>query len=92
MVSFPKALLLSVVAAVSTSAATVSLDWTLAAKNIAPDGFTRKAALVNGGYPGPLLKANKGDTVFVTVNNRLNDPSMRKSTSIVCLFYILSQG
>jgi len=92
MVSVPKTLLLYVIGAVYTNAATVTLNWEIAAKRIAPDGFTRSAALVNGVYPGPLLKANKGDTVFVNLNNRLNDPNMRKSTSIVCLFITFCLG
>ena len=83
MVSFPSILLLPIIGAVFANAAIVYRNWDLVAKKTAPDGFTRTAALVNGRYPGPILKANKGDTVFVTVNNHLNDPNMRKSTSIV---------
>lgn len=77
------------IVALSSHAATVNLNWELAAKTISPDGFDRTAALVNGQYPGPLLKANKGDTIFVNVNNKLNDPNMRRSTSIVCLYNLL---
>ncbi|KIJ45860.1 multicopper oxidase [Sphaerobolus stellatus SS14] len=68
--------------ALFANAAIVSQTWTAAAKVIAPDGFQRTAALINGQYPGPLLKANKGDTVFVNLVNNLNDPTIRKSTSI----------
>lgn len=74
---------LSVTSPLLASAANVVQDWTLATAEFAPDGFTRTAALVNGVYPGPLLKANKGDTVTVNVHNKLNDPGIRKSTSIV---------
>jgi len=66
--------------------AIITKNWTISAGTVAPDGLNRVSALINGGYPGPLLKANKGDTVFVNVDNRLNDPGMRKSTSIVRLF------
>lgn len=66
-----------------SEAAAATHQWTLASKDIAPDGFTRSAALVNGQYPGPLLSFNKGDTAYVNVNNRLSDPTMRRSTSIV---------
>lgn len=66
-----------------SQAAVVTQQWTLANKDIAPDGFTRSAALVNGQYPGPLLQFNKGDTGLITVNNRLTDPTMRRSSSIV---------
>ncbi|KIJ45864.1 multicopper oxidase [Sphaerobolus stellatus SS14] len=79
---------LSVLLAVVANAASVVQDWTLAATPIAPDGFTRTAALINGVYPGPLLKANKGDTVTVNVDNQLNNDHMRKSTSIVRLHLI----
>ncbi|KIJ22840.1 multicopper oxidase, partial [Sphaerobolus stellatus SS14] len=82
MVSFNKATLFCFVAAACTNAATVNYNWNIAAHNIAPDGFTRSAALINGVYPGPLLKAFKGDSVNINVNNQLNDPTMRKSTSI----------
>ncbi|KIJ45892.1 multicopper oxidase [Sphaerobolus stellatus SS14] len=83
MVSFNKVTLLSFVSAACTNAATVNYNWTIAAHNIALDGFTRSAALINNVYPGLLLKANKGVSVNIHVDNQLNDPSMRKSTSIV---------
>ncbi|KAJ7615877.1 Cu-oxidase-domain-containing protein [Roridomyces roridus] len=61
-------------------------EYTLDVVNapIAPDGFNRSAfgILANGTFPGPLLIANKGDTVKVTFNNKLTDQSMRMSTSI----------
>lgn len=40
---------------------------------IAPDGRLRQALLVNGQLPGPLIEANWGDTVVVTVNNKMQD-------------------
>jgi iron transport multicopper oxidase len=49
---------------------------------IAPDGFSRSASLANGQFPGPVLSANKGDSLQVTVNNQLSDSRMRRSTSI----------
>lgn len=67
------------------SGAQVVQDWTLTSQDIAPDGFTRSAALVNGQYPGPLLAVNKLDTVTINVNNQLSDPTMRRSTSIVSI-------
>jgi len=50
--------------------------------NVAPDGFDRPAVLVNGSFPAPPILAKKGDTLKVTVNNNLNDTSMRRSTSL----------
>jgi len=58
-------------------------NFDLVSANVAPDGFTRSAALVNGQFPGPVITANKGQDIRVTVNNKLSDPSMRRSSSIV---------
>ena len=65
--------------------ADVYQNLTLFAKIIAPDGFLRSASVTNGQFPGPLIRANKGDTVKITVNNELWDPTMERSTSIVRL-------
>ncbi|KAJ7742790.1 Cupredoxin [Mycena metata] len=50
--------------------------------NVAPDGFVRSAVTANGTFPGPVITATKGQTLRVTVNNKLTDPTMRRSTSI----------
>ncbi|KAJ7324013.1 Cupredoxin [Mycena albidolilacea] len=65
-------------------AASVIRDYTLDIVNgpLAPDGFPRIGVLANGTFPGPVLTANKGDTLRVRVNNKLTDGSMRLSTSI----------
>ncbi|KAL0958134.1 hypothetical protein HGRIS_000302 [Hohenbuehelia grisea] len=59
-------------------------DVTLNVANakLAPDGVLRSTVVANGTYPGPLIKAFKGETLRVTVNNKLTDPTMRRSTSI----------
>jgi iron transport multicopper oxidase len=49
---------------------------------LAPDGFKRSTITVNGQYPGPPILMNKGDSLTVTVNNKLTDPTMRRSTSL----------
>lgn len=36
------------------------------------DGFERQMYVVNGQYPGPLLEANQGDDMEITVINRLD--------------------
>jgi iron transport multicopper oxidase len=51
-------------------------------KNLAPTGFTRSMVTANGQYPGPPITAIKGQTLRVTVNNKLTDPTMRRSTSV----------
>ncbi|KAF2001928.1 carbohydrate-binding module family 18 [Amniculicola lignicola CBS 123094] len=40
---------------------------------IAPDGVERIGLLINGQMPGPLIEANWGDTVVITVNNKLQN-------------------
>jgi len=66
----------------TVSAGTKSYTLNIRNAHIAPDGFYRSASVANGTFPGPLLSATKGDTMQVTVNNKLSDPRMRRSTSI----------
>lgn len=63
-------------------ARTVEYNLKISNGKIAPDGVERVATLVNEGYPGPLIFANKGDTLKVKVQNKLTDPSMYRTTSI----------
>ncbi|EAU91985.2 laccase 4 [Coprinopsis cinerea okayama7 len=49
---------------------------------VAPDGFNRSAVLVNGVHPSPLIKANKGETYYLNVVNKLHDSTMLRSTSV----------
>ncbi|KAJ7024838.1 laccase [Mycena alexandri] len=51
-------------------------------KQIAPDGFSRSTVLAGGTFPGPLIKANKGDRFSLNVEDQLTDPTMLRSTSI----------
>ncbi|KAF2396900.1 hypothetical protein EJ06DRAFT_177362 [Trichodelitschia bisporula] len=51
----------------------VSYSIDITNSTIAPDGITRMALLINGSMPGPPIRASWGDTVVVTVNNRLHD-------------------
>ncbi|CAE6441180.1 unnamed protein product [Rhizoctonia solani] len=69
-------------------ARTVEYDFKITNGQVAPDGAKRDATLVNGQYPGPLIFANKGDTLKVKVRNELKNPEMYRTTSIVCLFDI----
>ncbi|KAJ9602199.1 hypothetical protein H2200_013319 [Cladophialophora chaetospira] len=50
---------------------TFALTITSAQSNF--DGTSRPAFLINGGTPGPLIEANYGDWVEVTVTNLLTD-------------------
>ncbi|KAG6236899.1 hypothetical protein E4U25_003226 [Claviceps purpurea] len=47
-------------------------DFTISRGHIAPDGFEREVILVNGAFPGPLIEANWGDTIQVTVHNNIS--------------------
>ncbi|KAJ7694533.1 Cupredoxin [Mycena rosella] len=71
--------LLAALNAHTALAASVIRDYTLDIVNgpVSPDGFTRIGVLANGTFPGPVLTANKGDTLRV-----LTDGSMRLSTTI----------
>ncbi|KAJ2912231.1 hypothetical protein MD484_g8184, partial [Candolleomyces efflorescens] len=55
---------------------------TISNVDIAPDGFSRPAAVVNGVHPGPLIVAQKGDRFDVQVTNDLTDTSITTDTSI----------
>ncbi|KAJ7734064.1 laccase, partial [Mycena metata] len=57
-------------------------DITLVNANVAPDGFSRSAVTANGVVPGPLITANKGDTLNLNVINSLTDNTMLLSSSI----------
>jgi FtsP/CotA-like multicopper oxidase with cupredoxin domain len=52
---------------------TVYYNFDITNTTLAPDGIPRIVLTVNGSLPGPLLEANWGDTVVVTVNNKLQD-------------------
>lgn len=79
---FPSLLLTLLSSALTINAATLDYVFNLANTQLAPDGYSRASVAVNGVFPGPLITANKGDTLNVLVNNGLTDSSMRKSTSI----------
>ncbi|KAM7205257.1 Cupredoxin [Rhypophila sp. PSN 637] len=49
-------------------------DFTLSRGVIAPDGYQRDVLLVNGAFPGPLIEANWGDKIIVTVRNNITAP------------------
>ncbi|KAG1872898.1 laccase [Suillus subalutaceus] len=57
-------------------------DLNISNKVIAPDGFSRSTTLAGGTFPGPLIKANKGDHFAINVVNKLDDGSMFEVTSV----------
>ncbi|KAJ6562631.1 laccase [Mycena capillaripes] len=68
----------------STALASIgpTADLTLTNGDVAPDGFTRQAVLVNGQAPGPLIVGNKGDEFNINVIDQLTNETMLLSTSI----------
>ena len=50
-------------------------DFTVSRGLIAPDGVNRSSLLVNNQFPGPMIEANWGDYIQVTVHNKIDGPS-----------------
>ncbi|CAG9941535.1 unnamed protein product [Clonostachys rosea f. rosea IK726] len=48
-------------------------DFTISRGKLAPDGVQREVLMINGGFPGPTIEANWGDTIQVTVHNQIED-------------------
>ncbi|KAK4982538.1 hypothetical protein LTR50_007698 [Elasticomyces elasticus] len=46
-------------------------QWTVTNETLAPDGVSIPMLVVNGQFPGPLIEANWGDWIEVTVTNGL---------------------
>ncbi|KAF2963826.1 laccase [Xylaria multiplex] len=46
-------------------------DFNISRGMIAPDGYQKSVLLVNGQFPGPLIEANWGDYIEVTVHNNI---------------------
>jgi iron transport multicopper oxidase len=76
------AVLLALLNSYPTSGATVPITLDIINAVGSPDGFERVMVSANGTYPGPLIKAQKGDTLVVTVNDKLTDDTMRRSTAL----------
>ena len=49
-------------------------DFEISRGRISPDGVLRDVILVNGQFPAPLIEANWGDVIQVTVRNNITDP------------------
>jgi L-ascorbate oxidase len=50
---------------------TVTYNFTIGEKWMAPDGYWRPVTTINGQSPGPVIKAKQGDTIIVNVFNNL---------------------
>ncbi|KAK0861986.1 hypothetical protein LTS02_007477 [Friedmanniomyces endolithicus] len=49
-------------------------NFTVSRGQISPDGVLRDVTLVNGQYPGPVIEANWGDWIEVSVANNISNP------------------
>jgi FtsP/CotA-like multicopper oxidase with cupredoxin domain len=48
-------------------------EWNITRRVIAPDGYQKDVILINDQFPGPLLEANWGDWIEVTVHNNIEN-------------------
>ncbi|KAH8811565.1 multicopper like protein, partial [Xylogone sp. PMI_703] len=48
-------------------------NFTITEVQAAPDGVTRTMLLINGQFPGPVIRANRGDRLLVNVTNELTN-------------------
>ncbi|GME49106.1 laccase-1 precursor [Neofusicoccum parvum] len=53
---------------------TVKYNFTIERHPMSPDGYKKDVLLVNGQFPGPLVEANWGDMIEVTVQNKISGP------------------
>ncbi|KIX96559.1 uncharacterized protein Z520_07825 [Fonsecaea multimorphosa CBS 102226] len=51
-----------------------SYNFEISRGYLAPDGVELEVLYVNGGFPGPTIEANWGDTIQVTVTNSITGP------------------
>ncbi|CZT03440.1 probable laccase precursor [Rhynchosporium agropyri] len=49
-------------------------DFTITRGWAAPDGYYKDVMMVNNQFPGPLIEANWGDTIQVTIHNAITAP------------------
>jgi FtsP/CotA-like multicopper oxidase with cupredoxin domain len=43
--------------------------------NLSPDGYEKSMIAINKQFPGPLIEANWGDWIEVTVTNSIQEPA-----------------
>lgn len=55
-------------------------DFTITRGYLQPDGFNKSLILINGGFPGPTISANWGDTFEITVHNRIEPAAEEEDT------------
>ena len=50
-----------------------SYDFVIERGYKSPDGVNKSVILINGQFPGPMIEANWGDTIQVTVHNNIDN-------------------
>ncbi|KAK3356445.1 Cupredoxin [Lasiosphaeria hispida] len=70
-----KTLVLLAATAASSLAGTVAHNWDIEWVTASPDGFARPVIGINGQWPLPVVQAFVGDTVHITINNKLGNES-----------------
>ncbi|WVQ77114.1 hypothetical protein IAR50_006797 [Cryptococcus sp. DSM 104548] len=58
---------------ITATTTTREYTWEIASATASPDGYEREVYTINGEFPGPLIEANTGDTVKITVTNSLDE-------------------
>ncbi|KAG0151259.1 hypothetical protein CROQUDRAFT_37157 [Cronartium quercuum f. sp. fusiforme G11] len=59
---------------ISSTKQTRKFELRVTNTSASPDGFLRHVLAINGQIPGPLIEANEGDRLEITVINELEDP------------------
>ncbi|KAJ6088841.1 hypothetical protein N7499_004092 [Penicillium canescens] len=57
----------------SASPTTRSYNFTVSEIDAFPDGVLRKVLVVNGKYPGPMIRCNRGDRLLINVTNEMSN-------------------
>ncbi|OBT60652.1 hypothetical protein VE03_09932 [Pseudogymnoascus sp. 23342-1-I1] len=50
-------------------------NFTVQEIQAAPDGVLRTMITINGKFPGPMIRANRGDRLMINVTNELSEPT-----------------
>ncbi|EPQ57227.1 laccase [Gloeophyllum trabeum ATCC 11539] len=57
-------------------------NLTISNVQLSPDGNSRSTVVAGGSFPGPIIKANKGDHFKINVVDQLTDNTMLTSTTV----------
>lgn len=54
-------------------AETITLNWSIGWKRLAPDGFSRPVIVVNNQWPPPTISVMEGDRLILHITNNLGN-------------------